>query len=135
LLWQGNSNAKDVAKTGKESKTFAGWDPNIRADLPTTVLNAFGYFYEHGALVGVWLVKELSYLSQYLPVAAFARMLMERAVGIYHREEFHSDFLFFSNGMVHYVCDTSWPPTPQNSSLTQDKDYSSVVKYWQFIVL
>jgi hypothetical protein len=75
-------------KTGKESKTFAGWDPKIRAGLPTRLQHAFEYRYEHRALVDTKLIEELSYLSlNNLPVATYARMLKERAVGVYHRKE------------------------------------------------
>jgi hypothetical protein len=77
-----------ACRSGKNSKSYAGWDPKIRAGLPTAVQNAFGHCYEHRALVEIQLIEELSYLSlNNLPVAAFARMIKERAVSVYHRKE------------------------------------------------
>jgi hypothetical protein len=73
---------------GAKSRTWNGWDPEIRRDLPSGIQHMFPYDNQHQALVDVRLTNELVVLAlDDTSVATFTRIIQERAQNAFQSSE------------------------------------------------
>jgi hypothetical protein len=77
-------NGCTSCKDGAKSRTWNGWDPDIRKGLPSGIQYMFPYDVQHRALVDVKLTNELVVMAlNDTSVSAFTRIIDERAKNVF----------------------------------------------------